>query len=80
VRFTWRQKLPRAAWLFAFNLLMVFLLAGMARVLGRNLAGQWIEQISSNISFGAFALACWLTDKHFSAAIRNPVRPSTTND
>jgi hypothetical protein len=47
------------ALLFAFNILMVFMLTGMARIDDQSIGLQWAQQISNTISNGAFALASY---------------------
>ena len=60
VKFSWLEGEKLAGWLFLINILLVFTLAGMAGVLGQDLTGQWIKQITGNFSFAAFAVAAYL--------------------
>lgn len=48
---------PGIAALFAFNLVCILVLAGMARVPSQTVALQWFEQILNTFSNGAFLLA-----------------------
>jgi hypothetical protein len=48
-----------AAALFALNLTVTYVLAGLARVPDQTVALQWVEQGLNTVSQGAFAVAAW---------------------
>jgi len=54
-----QQKLKVAAWLFAFNLIAIFSLSGMARIPEQTITLQWIEEVINVFGQGAFAFAAW---------------------
>lgn len=45
--------------LFIFNIVIVFLLSGMARIPDQTISLQWTEQILNTLAQGAFAVAAW---------------------
>ncbi len=54
-----RQGLPLAALLFLVNIVIVFILSGMARIPEQSIPLQWTEQILNTLSQGAFVYAAW---------------------
>ncbi len=56
------------ALLFAFNVLMILMLTGMARIEPQTVSLEWIQQFSNTLSNAAFAFASYklakLTEKH----------------
>lgn len=57
IAFSFRRRLPLAAWLFVLNLVGVFMLNGMARMPEQTIALQWIEQSVNAVAWLAFAYA-----------------------
>jgi hypothetical protein len=54
-----QQHLKMAAILFAFNLIAIFMLSGMARIPDQTIALQWAEESINVLAQGAFAFAAW---------------------
>jgi hypothetical protein len=54
-----RQSYTLAAGLFAFNLFIIFMLSGMARIDPQTIPLQWTEQIINTFSQAGFAYAAW---------------------
>lgn len=54
-----RLGLPLAAWLFVANIVIVFILSGLARIPDQTIALQWGEQLLNTVSQGAFLYASW---------------------
>jgi hypothetical protein len=67
VRFSWQENRKLASFLFLLNILFVFIVSGLAAVLGQDLTAQWIKQITNNLSYGAFALAAFIIGRHVSS-------------
>ena len=59
MRLAWRWGMQIATLLFIVNLVVVFVLAGMARIPAQTIPLQWTEQILNTLSQGAFAFAAW---------------------
>ena len=54
-----RLGLTLAAILFLANIVIVFILSGLARIPEQTIALQWGEQILNTFSQGAFLYAAW---------------------
>lgn len=63
--FALRLKLTLAAGLFLVNLLVVFVMNGMARLPEQPIRMQWIEESMNAVSWLAFALGARLLYRHF---------------
>ncbi len=59
IRQSLRQQDRVAAALFAFNVVAILMLTGMARIEPRTIPLEWASQISNTISNGAFAYAAY---------------------
>jgi len=55
--FAFRQKLSLAGALFVVNLIVIFLMNGLARMPEQTIALQWIEESINSISWFCFAIA-----------------------
>ncbi len=53
------NSLSWVAGFFALNLLLIYILSGMARIDPQTIPLQWTEQIINTLSQGAFLLASW---------------------
>ncbi|MBK9781825.1 MAG: hypothetical protein IPP55_17560 [Anaerolineales bacterium] len=47
------------AWLFLANIVIVFVLSGLARIPEQSIPLQWTEQLLNTFGQGAFAYAAW---------------------
>ena len=54
-----RLKLNRLAFLFLVNIVIVFILSGLARIPDQTIPLQWMEQLLNTFAQGAFAYAAW---------------------
>lgn len=54
-----RLKLNRLALLFLVNIVIVFILSGLARIPDQTIPLQWTEQLLNTFAQGAFAYAAW---------------------
>ena len=54
-----RQRQSMAAGLFVVNIVIVFILSGMARIPDQTIPLQWTEQILNTLGQGAFLYAVW---------------------
>lgn len=70
IRQSLRQQDRVAAALFAFNLVAILMLTGMARI-ERTIALEWVSQISNTISNGAFAYAAYRVAMRVSEVVRS---------
>jgi hypothetical protein len=48
-----------AAFLFLTNIIIIFVLSGLARIPSQTIALQWTEQLLNTLSQGAFVFAAW---------------------
>jgi urease accessory protein len=71
IRQALQQRLTLAALLFGLNLILIFGMAGMARVPTQTIRLQWIEQLINTLSQGAFTYAAFLFYK-----ARSSIMPS----
>ena len=55
-----RQQKRSAAGLIVLNIVLTFVLAGLARIPEQTAALQWVEESLNFVAQGAFALASWL--------------------
>lgn len=53
------NNLNKMAWLFLFNIVIVFVLSGLARIPEQSIPLQWTEQLLNTFGQGAFAYAAW---------------------
>jgi hypothetical protein len=53
------HNLNRMAWLFLANIVIVFVLSGLARIPDQSIPLQWTEQLLNTFAQGAFAYAAW---------------------
>lgn len=53
------NNLNKMAWLFLANIVIVFVLSGLARVPEQSIPLQWTEQLLNTFGQGAFAYAAW---------------------
>ena len=59
IAFSIREKMPIMAVLFGVNLVLTFVLSGMARVEEQTIALQWMEESVNTVAWLAFAFAAW---------------------
>jgi hypothetical protein len=59
IRQSLREGMRSTALLFAFNLLVVFMMTGMARIPDQTIPLQWTAQITNTLSQAAFAYGAW---------------------
>lgn len=57
IAFAFRQKLTLAGVLFAVNLIIIFVMNGLARIPEQTIALQWVEESINTISWLCFAIA-----------------------
>lgn len=53
------NHLNKMAWLFLTNIVIVFVLSGLARIPEQSIPLQWTEQLLNTFGQGAFAYAAW---------------------
>lgn len=53
------NNLNKMAWLFLVNIVIVFVLSGLARIPEQSIPLQWTEQLLNTFGQGAFAYAAW---------------------
>ncbi|HRJ59448.1 MAG TPA: hypothetical protein PLV64_24425 [Anaerolineales bacterium] len=53
------NNLNKMAWLFLVNIVIVFILSGLARIPEQTIPLQWTEQLLNTFAQGAFAYAAW---------------------
>lgn len=53
------NNLNKMAWLFLANIVIVFVLSGLARMPDQSIPLQWTEQLLNTFGQGAFAFAAW---------------------
>ena len=53
------NHLNKMAWLFLANIVIVFILSGLARIPEQSIPLQWTEQLLNTFGQGAFAYAAW---------------------
>jgi hypothetical protein len=53
------SNLNNMAWLFLANIVIVFVLSGLARMPDQSIPLQWTEQLLNTFGQGAFAYAAW---------------------
>lgn len=53
------NNLNKMAWLFLANIVIVFILSGLARIPEQSIPLQWTEQLLNTFGQGAFAYAAW---------------------
>ncbi len=53
------NNLNKMAWLFLANIVIVFVLSGLARMPEQSIPLQWTEQLLNTFGQGAFAYAAW---------------------
>jgi len=53
------NNLNKMAWLFLVNIVIVFILSGLARIPDQTIPLQWTEQLLNTFAQGAFAYAAW---------------------
>jgi hypothetical protein len=53
------NNLNKMAWLFLVNIVIVFVLSGLARIPEQSIPLQWTEQLLNTFAQGAFAYAAW---------------------
>ena len=53
------SNLNKMAWLFLANIVIVFVLSGLARMPDQSIPLQWTEQLLNTFGQGAFAYAAW---------------------
>jgi hypothetical protein len=53
------NNLNKMAWLFLVNIVIVFVLSGLARIPDQTIPLQWTEQLLNTFGQGAFAYAAW---------------------
>jgi hypothetical protein len=53
------NNLNKMAWLFLANIVIVFVLSGLARISEQSIPLQWTEQLLNTFGQGAFAYAAW---------------------
>lgn len=53
------NNLNTMAWLFLANIVIVFVLSGLARIPEQSIPLQWTEQLLNTFAQGAFAYAAW---------------------
>lgn len=53
------NNLNKMAWLFLVNIVIVFVLSGLARIPEQTIPLQWTEQLLNTFGQGAFAYAAW---------------------
>ncbi|MBM4425799.1 MAG: hypothetical protein FJ031_01030 [Chloroflexi bacterium] len=53
------NNLNKMAWLFLVNIVIVFVLSGLARIPEQTIPLQWTEQLLNTFAQGAFAYAAW---------------------
>ena len=53
------NNLNKMAWLFLVNIVIVFVLSGLARIPEQRIPLQWTEQLLNTFGQGAFAYAAW---------------------
>ena len=58
-----------AALLFLVNIIIVFILSGMARIPTQTIPLQWTEQLLNTLSQGAFVCAAWLLAQRVAAKV-----------
>jgi hypothetical protein len=61
--------LSTAAILFALNIILVFILNGMARMPEQTIPLQWTEQIINTVAQGAFLIGAWQLSKTVDTAV-----------
>ena len=64
IAFAFRQKLKLAGVLFVINLIIIFLMNGLARIPEQTITLQWIEESLNTVSWLAFAVAAYKTYDH----------------
>ncbi len=57
--FSFRQQLTLAGWLFVINLIIVFVMSGLARIPEQTIALQWIEESINTVSWLCFAIGTY---------------------
>lgn len=62
-----RLSLNGAALLFLANIIIVFILSGLARIPEQSIPLQWTEQLLNTFAQGAFAYAAWKLAQHAAA-------------
>ena len=62
--FALREKMPVMAGLFGINLILTFVLSGMARIEEQTIALQWMEEATNSVAWLAFLIAAWHVYQH----------------
>lgn len=75
IRNGYRQGSMLIALLFAFNIFMVFMLTGMARMDDQSIALQWVQQLSNTFSNLAFAVAAYLLYQRMARPATETLKP-----
>jgi hypothetical protein len=66
------NNLNKMAWLFLANIVIVFVLSGLARMPEQSIPLQWTEQLLNTFGQGAFAYAAWKLAGAVSAPAMQP--------
>jgi hypothetical protein len=66
------KNLNKVAWLFLVNIVIVFVLSGLARIPEQSIPLQWTEQLLNTFAQGAFAYAAWKLAGAVSAPAMQP--------
>jgi hypothetical protein len=69
-----KRQLNLAALFFLLNIVIVFILSGLARIPDQTIPLQWTEQLLNTFAQGAFAFAAWKLAQTFSAEGRMALR------
>lgn len=64
------NNLNKMAWLFLKNIVIVFVLSGLARIPEQTIPLQWTEQLLNTFGQGAFAYAAWKLARTISAVAK----------
>ena len=75
IRQSWRKAFQLGAVLFGVNLLLIFMLSGMARIDPQTIPLQWGEQITNTFSQSAFVYAAWRLSQRMMAGAKGESEP-----
>jgi hypothetical protein len=71
ITFAFRQKLSMAGWLFIVNLVVVFIMNGLARAAEQTVAIHWMAESIDSVSTLCYALGAWIVYQHARTAVLN---------
>jgi hypothetical protein len=80
ITFAFRQGLSKAGWLFIVNLIVVFILNGLARAAEQTVMIHWMAESVDSVSTLCYAIAVWIVCQHVYENVGNHpsvVRPLT---